>query len=463
MSSFSSSNNPQIAVSAVAGGGGVPSIFPRPPILAPLSLPHSANTNHPYLAYSPLPPPPPHSNPLSTPTTTYSSLQPSPTFPMYYPPQSHPQYPSSPSPQQYYQHYPQYYMYSPAQSHPYTQHSYLYPQGQQQAQSTVSTSHQPNWKKDKSSFAPAQIFHCEPCEKDFPNEKAYQAHLQTHEKCSHPGCTFQGTKKVVSTHYQLVHGTFSGTGYKMIEVEGMEFKVLMGTDPAEVEEWRNQRRKKFPTKANIEQKERSRQELLHAGGIEKPSPKLPKKRNDLKRPRNEAEATEENDPKRTKESQLTSSDATNADTSIAQDDVGEKNEEAEEGEANDASQTMPDIIRKPVLCRLYLAGKCRKGEKCKYSHNAGENKSTETQPCSYFVKGKCRRGSRCMFSHSMPLTSTSESPSTSQPLSAHPPASLYRKLVDNEIHQEENLILQCIRYIVQENFFESEPTNRTCI
>jgi hypothetical protein len=28
---------------------------------------------------------------------------------------------------------------------------------------------------------------------------------------------------------QLTHGTFSGNGYKKIEVEGSNFKVLMGT------------------------------------------------------------------------------------------------------------------------------------------------------------------------------------------------------------------------------------------
>lgn len=37
----------------------------------------------------------------------------------------------------------------------------------------------------------------------------------------------------------------------MIDVEGQKFRVLLGTCPEEVEQWRAARKKLWPTKANI--------------------------------------------------------------------------------------------------------------------------------------------------------------------------------------------------------------------
>lgn len=57
--------------------------------------------------------------------------------------------------------------------------------------------------------------------------------------------------QVVSTHFELTHGQFSGNGYRIIQVEvgdSMQpFKVLMGTDPKEVKQWRDERKKNWPT------------------------------------------------------------------------------------------------------------------------------------------------------------------------------------------------------------------------
>ena len=46
---------------------------------------------------------------------------------------------------------------------------------------------------------------------------------------------------------------YAGAGYKMIEVEGAAFRVLLGTDPQQVAEWRAERRKRWPSRANLEQ------------------------------------------------------------------------------------------------------------------------------------------------------------------------------------------------------------------
>jgi hypothetical protein len=60
---------------------------------------------------------------------------------------------------------------------------------------------------------------------------------------------------------------FSGSGYKEIDVEGQKFRVLLGTSPDEVEQWRAERRKRFPTKDNTEKRKVAEDELVKAGGL----------------------------------------------------------------------------------------------------------------------------------------------------------------------------------------------------
>jgi hypothetical protein len=96
--------------------------------------------------------------------------------------------------------------------------------------------------------APAEVeYFCEPCEKTFKTTASYEAHLKSHEACKHPGCNFNASKKVVIAHFHSSHGQYNGSGYKTIDVEGQKFRVLLGTSPEEVEQWRAERKSKFPT------------------------------------------------------------------------------------------------------------------------------------------------------------------------------------------------------------------------
>jgi len=253
-------------------------------------------------------------------------------------------------------------------------------------------------------------------------------------------------------HYQLAHGAFSGTGYKLIEVEGMEFKVLMGTDPAEVEDWRNQRRKKFPTAANIAQKKKDKAEYLQAGGIDQ-KVKSGKKKEAVKRSREgEREEAENVDQKRQKSS-TSSEGLVLVDENKGIEDKGSEEEEEEEPNTTKRSKVHP--------CRNFRIGKCRRGDKCKYIHSLSHGKEerdttdANSKVCSYFLKGKCRRGSQCHFSHSTPA-GVEEKAEKKEATSTTPKIqSLYLKLVESEVHKEENILLQCIRFLINENFLTS--------
>jgi hypothetical protein len=44
-------------------------------------------------------------------------------------------------------------------------------------------------------------------------------------------------------------------------------------------------------------------------------------------------------------------------------------------------------------------GKCRFGDKCRYSHSNVSSPATKKKPCKYFSAGDCKRGDKCTFLH----------------------------------------------------------------
>ncbi len=108
---------------------------------------------------------------------------------------------------------------------------------------------------------------CEPCNKDFPSQEALNAHLATHEQCHFLDCTFVASHKVVQAHFHSAHGQYSGTGLKTVEIEGQQFRVLLGTSPEEVSAWRAERRARFPTPMRTQARSEDLQRLQEAGGV----------------------------------------------------------------------------------------------------------------------------------------------------------------------------------------------------
>ena len=199
-----------------------------------------------------------------------------------------------------------------------------------------------------------QVWYCEPCDKEFTQLSNYEAHCITHEKCRHPGCEFSGTKKVVIAHYHGSHGLFSGSGYKMIEVEGAKFRVLLGTSPDEVEKWRAERKNKFPTTDNISKKQMERDELQDAGGV------VPRQRS----------------KKRTHQ------------------DMNETQGTSAEGIEDVPNRTLPTGGPRKKPCVFFARGTCRDADKCKFSHDF------EPKVCTYYMKnGRCTRGNNCTYIH----------------------------------------------------------------
>jgi hypothetical protein len=84
----------------------------------------------------------------------------------------------------------------------------------------------------------AALFSCEPCEKDFKQKKFYDAHMKQHLPCPYEGCNFTAVRGVLKMH----------------EIMHMKNMLAKLETPEEVERYRAERRKRYPTLENIRKK-----------------------------------------------------------------------------------------------------------------------------------------------------------------------------------------------------------------
>ncbi|KAG0086398.1 hypothetical protein BGZ93_000132 [Podila epicladia] len=86
------------------------------------------------------------------------------------------------------------------------------------------------------------------------------------------------------------------------------------------------------------------------------------------------------------------------------------------------------------------------------------------KPCRYFMRGRCGKGDKCTYSHDPSLknktqntNSSANSNSNKETFRSRP--SLLQMLLSSEIKEEKNMLLEAMRYMVENNFFDrQEPT-----
>ncbi|KAI8854759.1 hypothetical protein BC829DRAFT_160956 [Chytridium lagenaria] len=95
---------------------------------------------------------------------------------------------------------------------------------------------------------PSTNFSCDACEQDFSTQHKYQNHIASHQKC--PQCDFVASKKVLYVHKDEAHGAGR--------------IIAKNESPEEVAKWIAERKRNYPTDANIAKKkenDRNRQDI----------------------------------------------------------------------------------------------------------------------------------------------------------------------------------------------------------
>lgn len=84
---------------------------------------------------------------------------------------------------------------------------------------------------------------CETCDRDFRSPDQLAEHRQQHQRCGIDGCLFEAHEAIVSKHIQQQHNS------------GLYDKIKNLQTPEDIAKWREERRKRFPTKENMEMRQ----------------------------------------------------------------------------------------------------------------------------------------------------------------------------------------------------------------
>ncbi|XP_058453945.1 FMR1-interacting protein NUFIP1 [Malaya genurostris] len=97
---------------------------------------------------------------------------------------------------------------------------------------------------------------CEGCDVNCKTDEELRKHCEGHRECAVAGCRYVGHPKVMKRHWRLAH-----------DEEKLREKAYMQTkqSPEEISDWREERKKRFPTKANIELRQRAQEERFKRG------------------------------------------------------------------------------------------------------------------------------------------------------------------------------------------------------
>lgn len=299
---------------------------------------------------------------------------------------------------------------------------------------------------------PTFIDYCDVCDRGFKNNAKKTEHYQQHVKCDEPGCSFEAHFKIVAIHKQNLHGP-----------NALQVKV---ETPEEIKRWREERKRKYPSCSNIQKKAEKLSERERHGNV------LDNKNFGKMRHKKQITSVKE-----TSTAQIEVVNISKQEQSANQNDVPRKsllfsNSHISSGEVSseDDDGTVP--IGKNLSALGSLMQSYASSSESELEDNASPNVQKVQEPSSVSSTNIISAQSSLDHNPAKILCDTSNlknksgskswgnnksnKPGQNDPLRGKKRQSLLEMLLANDIRKERNHILQCVRFVVENKFFEPE-------
>ncbi|KAI8427904.1 hypothetical protein MSG28_002250 [Choristoneura fumiferana] len=360
-----------------------------------------------------------------------------------------------------------------------------------------------NWRPPPQEFSNENEYWCETCDRGFRTADILEKHKQQHQKCNIDGCQFIAHPKVITKHIQMQHAS------------GLYKKIAKLQDPEEIKKWREERKKKYPTKENVEKAVAAMKEKIERG--EKMGLKIfrhernhktdtANKRKSFDNQRNHTPRFNQNASKKRRkvipkpnEKKLPAVEDTrklkpfggiqelNLNVDEEQEDLKCDFRIEDEDDVPEATTSVKDTVVASSVCLALSSLQCDYGssddeEECEKDKNTEPGQKTEKHTTSiikdttpYLIPPKKHESDDDSGPEEVNVIkkindepNNLESKPTNKrkskddilkrPIFKRPkpklPSTLLHKLLFKEVRHERNIVLQCVRHIVKNNFFD---------
>ncbi|KAI9560181.1 hypothetical protein GHT06_014192 [Daphnia sinensis] len=307
-----------------------------------------------------------------------------------------------------------------------------------------SDTKQKTFDLQKYNFQSSQFqpFSCDRCDRSFRSHELLNIHISEHIPCGINGCPFVAHPKIVEKHIQMQHET------------GLAEQIMRLNTPEEIQKWREERRKYyFIIDVSFKSKNRKQQEKGDRGRgwdarrnqNRKNNGKTEKKSNNMLHQQFKPEFSQNvsipNEMKHFTGTNRTESSIANIDQDLKDGEIVLDNKDKILSGVPPASSALANLISYASDSEDNMAD----AKKVKLIQNEAENpdmncpRERPLKPTKRRKKGKTPKSSVVV-----PAVKELVRPKR---------LTLLQKLLQGEILHERNIILQCVHYIVQQNFF----------